>query len=34
LGLASLREIMKKYSHVALDTKVTDREVIQELEIM
>lgn len=34
LGLASLREIMKKYSHVALDTKVTNREVIQELEIM
>ncbi|MEE9753765.1 sensor histidine kinase [Listeria seeligeri] len=34
LGLASLREIMQKYSHVALDTKVTNREVIQELEIM
>lgn len=34
LGLASLREIMQKYSHVALDTRVTNREVIQELEIM
>ncbi|MBC1481914.1 sensor histidine kinase [Listeria sp. FSL L7-1485] len=34
LGLASLREIMQKYSHVTLDTRVTNREVIQELEIM
>ncbi|WP_239253871.1 sensor histidine kinase [Listeria ilorinensis] len=34
LGLASLRDTLQNHPNVALDTKVTDREFIQELEIM
>lgn len=34
LGLSTLREVIQGYSNVTLDTRITKREVIQELEII
>nr|WP_232057813.1 GHKL domain-containing protein [Listeria sp. PSOL-1] len=34
LGLSSLRDTLQDYSNVSLDTKLTDSEFVQELEIM
>lgn len=34
LGLSTLREVIQGYSNVTLDTRITEREFIQELEII